>query len=132
MSLHRKHGRACTDDLSTAAAIADVLGLKKDCRKWTAMAERTRRAVHRTFYDKEDSSYCDGSMSNLTVALLADVPPTGCRQAVSERLENMILKDCSGHIDVGITGGAMLFMLLRAEGHNLGRRERSSGEERGH
>ena len=105
-------------NLSTAAAIADVLGLKKDCRKWTAMAERTRRAVHRTFYDKEDSSYCDGSMSNLTVALLADVPPTGCRQAVSERLENMILKDCSGHIDVGITGGAMLFMLLRAEGRD--------------
>ena len=66
----------------------------------------------------DDYSYSDRSMGNLALALIGEVPPADLREKVKERLEKEILVNCNGHINVGITGGAMLFKLLREEGRD--------------
>jgi alpha-L-rhamnosidase len=105
-------------NLSTAANIARVLGKNEKAAEWSRRAEAVRKAVHAKYYNADDFSYSDRSMGNLAVALLADVPPAGLKDKVMERLEKEILVNCKGHINVGITGGAMLFKLLRDLGRD--------------
>ena len=102
-------------NLETAAKIATVLGKRSEAAQWTAQANEAKAAIHAKFFDEDDLTYCDGSMPCLTAALLANVPPAELRPQVMARLERMILVDHNGHIGVGITGGAMLFRLLRQE-----------------
>lgn len=105
-------------NLATAARIASVLGRSEEAAVWNARAAETRRAVHAKFYNAHDRSYSDGSMSNLALALLGEVPPPELREKVMERLETEIRVNRNGHIDAGITGGALLFKLLRALGRD--------------
>src|SRR5690606_26913233 len=69
-------------------------------------------------FNKTDNSYADSSMANLAAALLADIMPKDLRPQVMERLEQEILLNRNGHIHVGITGGALLFKLLRENNRN--------------
>ncbi|MDR2038394.1 MAG: glycoside hydrolase family 78 protein [Bacteroidales bacterium] len=105
-------------NLSTAANIARVLGENEKAAEWDQRAEAVRKAVHVKYYNADDFSYSDRSMGNLAVALLANIPPAGLKDKVMERLEKEILVNCKGHINVGITGGAMLFKLLRELGRD--------------
>jgi alpha-L-rhamnosidase len=57
-------------------------------------------------------------MRSLAAALYGDIMPAVLRPKVMERLEKEILINRKGHIDVGITGGAMLFNVLREEGRD--------------
>ncbi len=57
-------------------------------------------------------------MANLAAALLAEIPPADVREAVMRRLEKEIIHVRNGHIHVGITGGALLFKLLRDQGRD--------------
>ncbi|MDD3470403.1 MAG: family 78 glycoside hydrolase catalytic domain [Thermoguttaceae bacterium] len=105
-------------NLETAAKIANVLGKTEMATRWNAQADEARQAIHAKWFDENNCTYCDGSMPCLTAALLANVPPKELRDQAMKRLEKMILVDHDGHIGVGITGGAMLFRLLRAEERN--------------
>src|SRR5690606_32760884 len=105
-------------NLRTAAQIAEVLGKREDASRWKAQADASSRAIHAKFYNALDKSYSDSSMSNLAAALLGEVPPAELREVVMKRLEKEILEVNNGHIDVGITGGAMLFKVLREAGRN--------------
>lgn len=105
-------------NLRTAAKIARVLGKNQEAEQWEMQAERSSRAIHETWYNADDHSYADKSMGNLAAALLADVPPVSLRESVWKRLEHEILVVRKGHIHVGITGGAILFKLLREKGRN--------------
>jgi len=104
-------------NLLTAAKIARTIGQNTQADQWEKQAEIYKAAINAKFYNAADSSYADGSMANLAAALLAEVPPPAQREQVMKRLENEILVKRKGHIHVGITGGALLFKLLR----NLGR-----------
>lgn len=105
-------------NLATASRIASVLGYADEAEVYMNACNRVREAVHEKYYDAADSSYCDGSMGNLAAALAGGVPPSGLRDAVMRRLETEITVRRNGHIHVGITGGALLFMLLRDEGRD--------------
>lgn len=105
-------------NLRTAAKIARVIGRKADAERWEKQAELYRNAIHSRFYNAADQGYADGSMANLAAALLAGIPPEGLRGTVMKRLEREILEVRKGHIHVGITGGALLFKLLREEGRD--------------
>jgi alpha-L-rhamnosidase len=105
-------------NLATAAKIAEILGREGEAAEWRRRADETRRAVHTKYYNADDHSYSDHSMGNLALALIGEVPPPELREDVMRRLETEILINCNGHIDVGITGGAMLFKLLRDEGRD--------------
>jgi alpha-L-rhamnosidase len=68
--------------------------------------------VHAEFFNAAQGSYVNGSQAYLAIALLAGVPPPESRAGVWKRLEDEILVARRGHIDAGITGGAMLFKTL--------------------
>lgn len=105
-------------NLRTAAKIARVIGRNEEAERWEKQAELYSTAIHTRFYRPADQSYADGSMSNLAAALLAEIPPADLRAEVMNRLEKDILVKHNGHINVGITGGAILFKLLRQEGRD--------------
>lgn len=102
-------------NLRTAAKIATLLGKKEEALKWQQQAEMSSIAIQTKYYNTTDHSYADSSMGNLAAALLADIPPPQLRKAIMQRLEKEILVVRKGHIDVGITGGALLFKLLREQ-----------------
>jgi Alpha-L-rhamnosidase N-terminal domain./Bacterial alpha-L-rhamnosidase. len=105
-------------NLRTAAKIARILGHTTEAAGWERQAEASAHAIHRRFFDAAANVYADGSMANLAAALLAEVPPATIRKEVMRRLEKEIVEVRDGHIHAGITGGALLFKLLREEGRN--------------
>ena len=105
-------------NLRTAAKIARVLHKNKEAKQWEKQAEVSSAAIHAKFYNTDDHSYSDKSMSNLAAALLGEVMPENLKPVIMKRLENEILVVHKGHINVGITGGAMLFKVLRDAGRD--------------
>ncbi|ALL08754.1 alpha-L-rhamnosidase [Pedobacter sp. PACM 27299] len=105
-------------NLRTAAKIARVLKHEEDAKQWENQADAAAKAIQAKYFNPSDESYADGSMGNLAVALLAEIPPPPLREAVMKRLEKEILVNRKGHIHAGITGGALLFKLLRNEGRD--------------
>src|SRR5690554_4173396 len=57
-------------------------------------------------------------MRSLAAALYGNIMPPKLRPGIIDRLAEEILVHRNGHIDVGITGGAMLFKVLREEGRD--------------
>lgn len=105
-------------NLKTAAQIAAVAGKTAEAEKWRQQAEIASSTIHEKYYHKDDYNYSDRTMRSLAAALYGDIMPAGLRPKVMERLEKEILIHQKGHIDVGITGGAMLFKVLREEGRD--------------
>lgn len=105
-------------NLRTAAKIARVIGDVQQAIAWEEQADRSSKAINTKFYNAQTYSYSDGSMTNLATALLAEVVPEKDRQNVLNNLEREIMQHRKGHIHAGITGGALLFRLLRQEGRN--------------
>jgi len=105
-------------NLKTAAQIAAAIGKTVEAEKWRQQAEIAGSTIHEKYYHQDDHSYSDRSMRSLAAALYGDIMPAALRPKVMERLEKEILANKKGHIDVGITGGAMLFNVLREEGRD--------------
>lgn len=100
-------------NLRTAAKIARVIGKIDEAEHWEAQSARSSAALHAKYYHSDDHSYSDRSMRSLAAALYGNIMPETLREKVMQRLETEILVNQQGHIDVGITGGAMLFKVLR-------------------
>lgn len=105
-------------NLKTAAQIARVIGRTEEAEQWARQAEQSSKAIHAKYYHPDDHNYSDRSMRSLSAALYGDIMPAELRPKVMERLAEEILVHKNGHIDVGITGGAMLFKVLREEGRD--------------
>lgn len=105
-------------NLKTAAKIARVIGKTNEAEEWKHQADISSKILHAKYYHADDHNYSDGTMRSLAAALYGDIMPKELRSAVMERLEQEILVNQKGHIDVGITGGAMLFKVLREEGRD--------------
>lgn len=102
-------------NLRTAQKVAQVLGYAGQAREWARKADDAARAIHNKFFNAADNTYSDGSAANLAMALLSEMVPAGLRTKVIQALEDEILVKSKGNISAGITGGAVLFKLLRQE-----------------
>lgn len=105
-------------NLKTAAQIARVIGRTEEAEQWARQAEQSSKAIHEKYYLPHDRNYSDGSMRSLAAALYGNIMPPKLRPGIIDRLAEEILVHRNGHIDVGITGGAMLFKVLREEGRD--------------
>lgn len=105
-------------NLKTAAKIARVLKKEAEAEKWERQAKISSKAIHDKYYHPDDHNYSDKTMRSLSAALYGDIMPAELRPLVMESLEKEILVNQKGHIDVGITGGAMLFKVLREAGRD--------------
>lgn len=105
-------------NLKTASQIAKIIGKEAEAELWTNQAKIASETIHTKYYDAEDNNYSDKTMRSLAAALYGDIMPEELRHMIMQSLENEILINQNGHIDVGITGGAMLFKVLRDEGRD--------------
>jgi alpha-L-rhamnosidase len=105
-------------NLKTGAKIAEAIGKTAEAQKWKHQAEVSGKALHDKYFHADDHNYSDKTMRSLSAALYGDIMPVKLRPLVMKRLEKEILVNRNGHIDVGITGGAMLFKVLREEGRD--------------
>ncbi|WP_332457378.1 family 78 glycoside hydrolase catalytic domain [Petrimonas sp.] len=105
-------------NLKTGAKVAEAIGKATEAQKWKRQAEVSSKALHNKYFHADDHNYSDKTMRSLAAALYGDIMPAALRPLVMKRLEKEILVSRNGHIDVGITGGAMLFKVLREEGRN--------------
>jgi alpha-L-rhamnosidase len=105
-------------NLKTASKIARNIGKTEEAEQWEHQADLSSDILHAKYYHADDHNYSDGTMRSLAAALYGDIMPKELRSAVMKRLEQEILINQKGHIDVGITGGAMLFKVLREEGRD--------------
>ncbi len=105
-------------NLKTGAKVAEAIGKTAEAQKWKRQAELSGKALHDKYFHADDRNYSDKTMRSLAAALYGDIMPAALRPLVMQRLEKEILVNRDGHIDVGITGGAMLFKVLREEGRD--------------
>lgn len=97
--------------LRLVARIGTLVG-DPEAAKYTARADKVASAVDARFYRPNTHDYGAGRQFDIAAALLANAPAAGETAAVWKRLEDEILVHHQGHIFAGITGGALLSLLL--------------------
>ncbi len=105
-------------NLRTAAKIANIIGKHEYAEQWNDKAKLSSETIHAEYFHPNENNYSDKSMRSLAAALYGNIMPPELRQNVMKSLEDEIFINQNGHIDVGITGGAMLFKVLRNEGRD--------------
>jgi len=97
-----------------AESTARVLGLEEDVEQYQALADETREAFHRRFYDAKKGSYGDAGGNIL--ALKMGVPDDQYERVVEAIKAG--LKKTGGHLDTGIIGTRFFFEVLADNGLN--------------
>ncbi len=95
----------CYDWMS---GIATVLGRPEDAKRYAEEAAARRKRVHEVFYEPARGTYVDDTQLDLAYPLLVGAVPGDLREAVKSRLEQKILVECKGHLDVGLVGVPLL------------------------
>lgn len=93
--------------LRHASQIANILGDPTHAADYAKRADEVASATYAKYRDN-----MPGTQQYLAAALLANIVPPNEKAAVWKRLEDEILIHRKGHIDAGITGGALLTLLL--------------------
>lgn len=103
----------CTD---IAAKTAKILHNSKEADLYSALAEKTRKAFHKRFYDTIKGTYGNGGGNIL--ALRMGVPKDQKNKVISALKAN--IKSNKGHLDTGIFGTKHFFEVLSENGmHDL-------------
>ncbi|MDP3181030.1 MAG: hypothetical protein Q8M67_04400, partial [Bacteroidota bacterium] len=108
------------------AQTAKVLGKTVDAKKYTDLAEQTRKAFWKRFYDEKKGSY--GKSGGNIFALKMGVPTNQYGQVVKSLKED--IKTNIGHLDTGIFGTQFFFEVLSENGmHDLAYEAINKSEE---
>jgi alpha-L-rhamnosidase len=98
------------------AQTAKALGKNEDAEKYLELAEETKKAFHKRFYDAKNGTY--GKAGGNIFALKMGVPDSQYEKVVVA-LKNDI-KENNGHLDTGIFGTQFFFEVLAENGmHDL-------------
>ncbi|MBN1464935.1 family 78 glycoside hydrolase catalytic domain, partial [candidate division KSB1 bacterium] len=101
-------------DLTAQTAL--ILNKPEEAEKYRQLAERTRRAFHKKYYDAEKGSYGDGGGN--VFALKMGVPAEQYDRVVTALKESILAN--GGHLDTGICGTQFFFEVLSENGlHDL-------------
>lgn len=96
------------------AKAAKALGKTDDAAKYSALAEKTRQAFWKRFYDEKNGTY--GKAGGNIFALTMGVPESQYNKVI-QALKNDI-KANNGHLDTGIFGTQFFFEVLAENGMN--------------
>jgi len=94
------------------AKSAKVLGKIDEYEGYTKLAEKTRLAFHKRFYDNEKGSY--GAYGGNIFALKMGVPENQKMKVIAALKSDIIAND--GHLDTGIFGTQFFFEVLSENG----------------
>ena len=109
MMVHTFYLWRCADFTSKAA---QVLGFTDEAKEYSALAEQTKQAFQKKFFDQEKGTYGPGG-GNI-FALVMGVPADQ-KQRVIDALKKDIAAD-DGHLDTGIFGTQFFFEVLAENG----------------
>ncbi|WP_321370316.1 family 78 glycoside hydrolase catalytic domain [uncultured Draconibacterium sp.] len=116
----------CTD--ITAKTVA-ALGNNKEAKKYAELAEATKLAFHKRFFDAEKGTY--GNSGANIFALKMGVPEAEYQRVIKALKEN--IKKNKGHLDTGIFGTQFFFEVLTENGmHDLAYEAMNKKEEPGY
>lgn len=101
----------CSD---ITAKVAGVLGKPEDVKTFSAIAEKTKQAFHRRFYDPVNGTY--GPFGGNIFALRMGVPEEYKAKVIASLKADIEARD--GHLDTGIFGTQFFFEVLTESGLN--------------
>ncbi|WP_321347554.1 family 78 glycoside hydrolase catalytic domain [uncultured Draconibacterium sp.] len=111
------------------AKTAEVLGNSKEAKKYAKLAEATKEAFHKRFFDAGKGTY--GNSGANIFALKMGVPETEYQRVIKALKEN--IKKNKGHLDTGIFGTQFFFEVLTENGmHELAYEAMNKKEEPGY
>ncbi|MCF6331712.1 MAG: glycoside hydrolase family 78 protein [Draconibacterium sp.] len=114
-------------DLTAKSAIA--LGKTNEAAKYVELAESTKKAFQKRFYNADKGSY--GVAGSNIFALKMGVPKNQYKKVVKALKEN--IKANGGHLDTGIFGTQFFFEVLSENGmHNLAYEAMNKKDEPGY
>jgi len=108
---------------------AKALGKNEDAEKYLALAEETKKAFHKRFYDAKNGTY--GKAGGNIFALKMGVPESQYQRVVSALKAD--IKANNGYLDTGIFGTQFFFEVLSENGmHDLAYDAMNKREEPGY
>jgi alpha-L-rhamnosidase len=103
-------------DATILANAAGLFDKPEDYRKYTALAEKIKKAVNDKYFNTETCIYGDGVQTALSFPLLWGAVPEEYRQKVADNLAKRVMAD-GKHIDVGLLGSKSILNALSENGY---------------
>jgi len=103
-------------DASILAKTARLLDKTEDHQKYSALAEKIRKAINEKYLDDTTGLYGEGLQTELSVPLQWGIVPEHLRSKVAARLAERVKAD-DEHIDVGLLGTKAILNALSENGH---------------
>jgi alpha-L-rhamnosidase len=111
------------------AKTAEILGKRKEAKRYRELAEITQSAFHKCFFDAEKGTY--GNAGANIFALKMGVPENEYQRVINALKAN--IKKNNGHLDTGIFGTQFFFEVLSENGlHELAYEAMNKKEEPGY
>jgi alpha-L-rhamnosidase len=88
-------------NLLLLSKIAGILGKKADQKKYGHIAESTREAFNRRFFNSETAQYATGSQGSNAMPLFLDLVPAEKRQNLLNNIVRDIMEIHKGHLNTG-------------------------------
>lgn len=102
--------------LKLMSQYAQLLNKPADAARFTALADRLKKALNEKYYNKEKGYYDNGSQTSCVLPLAFDLVPQGQRERVFQQLIHKITDETHGHVGTGLVGGQWLNRVLTAGG----------------
>lgn len=103
-------------DVTILANIAQVLGKKPAYKRYSALAEKIRKAINAKYLNKETSIYGSGFQTELSAALFWGLVPPELKSKVADNLAKRVAAD-NYHLDVGLLGTKTILNALSENGY---------------
>lgn len=103
-------------DATILSKTAKVLGKHEDYEKYTALAEKIKRAVNDKYLNYETGVYGGGLQTEQSVALHWGLVPNEVKDKVAANLAKRVVAD-DKHIDVGLLGSKTILNALSENGY---------------
>ncbi|MCR4811415.1 MAG: glycoside hydrolase family 78 protein [Bacteroidales bacterium] len=91
--------------LSDMVKMARLQGLEAEALEYEKRRKHLVEAIHKAYYHKASKSYANGTVLDMTYALLAEIAPT---EEIRQETKRKLLEDChekhKDHIAVGLMG----------------------------
>lgn len=103
-------------DATILANAAKMFNNQEDYEKYSALAEKIKRAVNDKYLNTETGIYGEGVQTELSVPLQWGIVPEAYRRQVADNLARRVIADGS-HIDVGLLGSKAILNALSENGY---------------
>lgn len=104
-------------DVVILAKAANILGKKADYEKYTALAEKIKKAFNTKYLNKSTGIYASGIQTEMSVPLYWKIVPEESIALVAENLAKRVAAD-GFHLDVGLLGTKAILNALSENGYS--------------